>query len=240
MNPERNFSHDFFEEQFESQVGEEMIDISPEKTHENPVLFVPGWNAKLFEYKNSFKSIVTTGKRRVISLVPNGNEDEKAQELIDLIKSKDFSEVDVIAHSVGAICTEIAGIIEPGLLKKIILINPPVDENDPRDLIRKYKAMLSLEDAKNMANVGGRKIYEMANVITSFDMHAMKQHLRNLGTKVFSIHGLSDTLFPPPEDAKNINDMNLSFENTEFYVEGKHLRIDTFILPALNLLNRKT
>lgn len=216
--------------------GEE-IDLSPE-THTNklPILFVPGWNAKLADYKEAIDAIVAAGNR-VMSFIPTGTEAEKARKLIDYLKAKGLKKANIIAHSVGAICSELAGLEEPDLIQRLVLLNPPTDEKNSRDLIGKYKAMLSLEGAKSAMDVGGRKIVEMSKVITSFDMGGMRRCLNRFETKAISIHGLHDILFPPPPTALEMDEANIKCGHDEFYVEGNHLGITSFIPPALRLLD---
>lgn len=241
-------SHEFgftpysFEEQFLNvsnlEIGGEVLptlDVSPEIYQgKRTILFVPGWNVKLSNYKNAFKSLVDAG-RRVVSLETIGTEEEKASEMIQLLDSKNLIEVDIIAHSIGAMSAVLAG-LRDNRIKHLVLLNPPGDEKDSKGLIRKYKAMLSFEEAKNFADVGTKKIHEMAKVITSFDMDKMKQSLNNIGTRVLSIHGLQDKLFPPPETAHKIDEVNEFTGNDEFVVEGNHLQIDLFIPHVLRLL----
>jgi pimeloyl-ACP methyl ester carboxylesterase len=240
--PEFGHQHSSFEEQFLNietiKFGEDKLpalDVSPEKQTSRPVLFVPGWNAKLSDYKSAFKSFVESG-RRVISFEPSGTEDEKAGEILSILNLKGLDEIDIIAHSLGAMSSVLAAVQIPERIKHMVLLNPPSDETNPKELIKKYSAMLSFEEAKNLADVGARKIYDMARVITSFDMDKMRQRLNGFGTKVTSIHGLQDILFPPPSTAITIDEVNLSKGQDEFFIEGNHLGIDSFIKPALKLL----
>lgn len=240
-SPESSFNPDSFEQQFacvESfEFGEEKlpsIDVYPEIATGKPVLFVPGWNTKLSDYKNAFKSLVDAG-RRVVSLETIGTEEEKASEIIQLLDSKNLKEVDIIAHSIGAMSSVLVG-LRDNRIKHLVLLNPPGDEKDSKGLIRKYRAMLSFEETKTLADVGRRKIYDMARIITSFDMDKMKQGLNNVGTRVSSIHGLQDKLFPPPQTARKLDEAYLSEGQDEFVVEGGHMQIDLFIPHALRLL----
>jgi hypothetical protein len=230
-----------FEEQFEDievlEFGDEKlssIDISPEKTSGIPILFVPGWNARLPDYRKAIELLVAAG-RRVISLEPAGEEEEKARELLSFIDLKGLERIDLIAHSVGSISASLAAVQLPDRVKRLVLLNPPVSEHDPKNLIRKYRDMLSLEGAKGVADVGGRKIFEMAKVITSFDMITVRERLTGIGTKVTSIHGVSDVLFPPPPTAIPLND-DTNGAHDQFSVEGNHLHVDQFIPHALKLL----
>jgi pimeloyl-ACP methyl ester carboxylesterase len=217
-----------FEAQFESQIGEDIIDVSPTKPTGRTIFFVRGWNAKFDDYKNAVKSLVEAGRRVIMP----GDSD-----LVESIDLKGLEEIDIIAHSVGAINSVLAA-LQDRRIKHLVLLNPPIEEKDPRELRRKYRDMLSFEGAKNLADVGGRKIVEMANTITSFDMKGNRQLLENLGTKVKSIHGVSDILFPPPETALYIDTENIPEGATEFKIAGNHLGIDNFIGPALKLLEQ--
>lgn len=231
-----------FEEQFLNVSNLELcgeilptLDVLPlQNSSKRPVLFVLGWNKKLFDYKTAFKGLVDAG-RRVISLETIGTEEEKASEMIQLLDSKNLKEVDIVAHSIGAMSSVLAG-LRDNRIKRLVLLNPPGDEKDSKGLIRKYKAMLSFEEAKNLADVGAKKIHEMARVIISFDMDKMKQGLNNVGTKVSSIHGLQDKLFPPPATARKLDEVPSSEGQDEFVVEGGHMQIDLFIPHVLRLL----
>ena len=234
--PEFGHRHFSFEEQFLNienlQFGNEVIasiDVSPEKPTGRTILFVKGWNARLTEYRSALGKVVAGG-RPVVA----GNEDD-VQGLIRYLNLKGLEEVDIIAHSVGAINSVLAG-LQDRRIKSLVLLNPPGDEKDSKGLIRKYKSMLSFEGAKNLADVGSRKIVEMANIITSFDMKAKRQLLESLGTKVKSIHGVSDILFPPPTTALPIDEENIKAGYNEFFIEGNHLGIDSFIPHALRFL----
>ncbi len=230
-----------FDEQFENvqtlEFGDERvtaIDVIPERTNGNPVLFVPGWNAKLPDYRRAIELLVAGG-RRVVSLEPSGSEEEKARELLSLIDLKGLESVDFIAHSVGSISASLAALQIPERVRKIVFLNPPVSEQDPNYLIRKYRKMLSLEGARSAADVGGRKIFEMSKVITSFDMSSVRERLAGIGTRVTSIHGLSDVLFPPPTTAVSIDQTEIG-ANGEFVIEGNHLQVDSFIPHTLRIL----
>ena len=80
----------------------------------------------------------------MVSLETIGTEEEKASEMIQLLDSKNLTEVDIIAHSIGAISSVFCAIQIPERIKHVVFINPPSDEKDPKGLIKKYRAMLSL------------------------------------------------------------------------------------------------
>lgn len=231
-----------FDEQFSSvhtlEFGEEKlssIDVSPELTRGNPILFIPGWNARIPDYKKAIELLVAAG-RRVVSIEPIGSEEEKADELLSLIELKGLENVDLIAHSVGSISASLAALQIPGKVRHLVLLNPPMNENDPRNLIRKYKEMLNFENAKNIADVGGRKIFEMARVISTFDTNSVRERLTGIGTKVASIHGLSDILFLPPANVVSIEQSENGVDD-QFIIEGNHLQVDSFIPYVLRWLD---
>lgn len=213
-------------------------DISPEVIErERPILFVPGWNAKLSEYREALSRLVLEGKGRVISVVPTGTEEEKVARLIRLIDLKGFNEVDVISHSLGAMSSVVAA-LRDARIKRLVLLNPPDEEYDTKGLIKKYSEMLTFEGTKNAAEVGARKIYEMARTITAFDMHGMRERLSLVGTKVASIHGLSDVLFPPPPTAAPFTDSAIETGQDRFYAETNHSNVVPLIPFALRLLEQ--
>lgn len=227
-SPENSFNPDF----------ENEFDLSPETTErQRPILFVPGWNAKLTEYKEALKRLVLEGKGRVVSVVPTGTEEEKVDSLIRVLDLKGLEEVDIIAHSLGAM-SSVAAALRDSRIKRLVLLNPPDEERDPKGLVKKYKEMLNLEGTKNAADVGARKIVEMARTITAFDMTDMREHLSAIGTKVASIHGLSDILFPSPPSAQPFTDSTIESGQERFYVEATHSDVVPLIPFALRLLEQ--
>ncbi len=213
-------------------------DLSPEVIERRrPILFVPGWNARLSEYKDALVRMVLEGKGRVISVVPQGTEEEKVAGLIRFLDFKGLEEVDVISHSLGAM-SSVAAALRDARIKRLVLLNPPDEEQDARGLIKKYSEMLSFEGTKNAADVGVRKIIEMARTITDFDMNGMRERLSSIGTRVASIHGLSDILFPPPPTAAPFNDLAISSGQSRFYAETNHSNVVPLIPFALRLLEQ--
>lgn len=227
-SPENNFNSDLDNE----------FDLSPEITErQRPILFVPGWNAKLSEYKDALKRLVFEGKSRVLSVVPDGTEEEKVESLLQFLDLKGLEEVDVISHSLGAM-SAVAAALRDSRIKRLVLLNPPDEEHDPKGLIKKYKDMLNLEGTKNAADVGAKKIVEMARTITAFDMQGMRERLSSIGTKVASINGLSDKLFPPPPTAQQLDDAAIESGQDRFYVEANHSNVVPLIPFALRLLDQ--
>lgn len=213
-------------------------DLSPEVVErKRPILFVPGWNAKLSEYKDALVRMVLDGKGRVISVVPVGTEEEKVARLISVLDLKGLDEVDIISHSLGAM-SAVAAALRDLRIKRLVLLNPPDEEHDTKGLIRKYSEMLSFEGTKNAADVGVRKIVEMARTITDFDMNGMRERLSLLGTRVASIHGLSDILFPPPAAAEPFTDSAIESGQDRFYAETNHSNVVPLIPFALRLLEQ--
>lgn len=213
-------------------------DLSPEVVErKRPILFVPGWNARLSEYRDALLRMVSEGKGRVISVVPTGTEEEKVAGLIHLLDLKGLEEVDIISHSLGAM-SSVAAALRDTRIKRLVLLNPPDEEHDTKGLIRKYSEMLSFEGTKNAADVGVRKIVDMARTITDFDMNGMRERLSSIGTKVASIHGLSDILFPPPPTAAPFTDSTIESGQDRFYAETNHSNVVPLIPFALRLLEQ--
>jgi hypothetical protein len=92
------------------------------------------------------------------------------------------------------------------------------------------------DSSKSAADVGVRKIVEMARTITDFDMNGMRGRLSLVGTKVASIHGLSDVLFPPPPTAAPFTDSAIETGQDRFYAETNHSNVVPLIPFALRLL----
>jgi pimeloyl-ACP methyl ester carboxylesterase len=120
----------------------EAIDIRPENQKtETPVLFAPGWSCTTETYKDSIKELVKK-ERRVFGInharrgIDTGlispevrekhSDDElrKALSILALIKEKNIEQVDMIAHSEGAINAAIAASIEPEKFRNIVFVAP--------------------------------------------------------------------------------------------------------------------
>ena len=247
-SPEFGERNQLFEEQFSArenfQFANEVlpsIDIRPENSAGmRPIFFILGWNARIDDYKKAIQRIVVTGKRRVISFEPAGTEEEKAKELIELLNLKGLEKISVIAHSVGAISSALAALEVPNRIKEMVFLNPAsmMGSDTIRDLISRYSNLLKNQpDIKVPEVSSGRKIFDMARIITSFDMYGVRKKLGDLGVKVVSIHGFSDTLFPPSKIEQEASSRNLAINSDVYFEPGDHLKIDSFITKALGLLD---
>jgi len=243
MNPKETGIGASFEEQFLNveylQFGNERIpsiDISPEKPTGRPVLFVPGWNAKIDDYMAAIEELFRRGKR-VLSAEFSGTEDEKAEEIQDLVTGRNIIGADIIAHSVGSISTALAALKRPDIFHKMVFLNPAsmVGEDSEKGLIRRYAQLLKEESNESVEQGEGgvRRFFDMARVITKFDMYSSLRRLRELGVSVTSVHALSDRLFP--HERIELEASRQDWKNI-IIRPGGHLSIDGLIPDALELL----
>lgn len=116
----------------------EVYDVVPEELKtEIPTIVAPGWSANAEVFKDNMRELARRG-RRSISVgnyhgikndqeappdIPNA-EWRKIVALMGTIESKELDEVDVIAHSEGAIYTLLAAKMHPEKFRNIVLVDP--------------------------------------------------------------------------------------------------------------------
>jgi pimeloyl-ACP methyl ester carboxylesterase len=121
----------------------EVVDIQPEKPKtEIPVFLAPAWSCTTEVYKPALETLSKT-QRRVISLnhprfggnmenlIPEGAENKypteglrKALNILGVLEKKEIQQIDVIAHSEGAVNAVIAATLHPEKFRNIILFAP--------------------------------------------------------------------------------------------------------------------
>lgn len=110
---------------------------SPIHGEDAPIFLACGWSETLDMLKDTLFSIHKIMGRRVLALDYSYLDDTrladkhfppndylKAQSLIALLEKKGIDQIDVIAHSEGAIITAIAACLRPEKFRKILFISP--------------------------------------------------------------------------------------------------------------------
>lgn len=228
MNPKESGIEASFEEQFANRekFGEReinVLDISPP----NPihtVLFIPGWNAPLDEYRKTFKRLYNSGAH-IISPELVGLEEQKAEDIRLLSINKGLRRIDLVAHSVGAISAVNASRNNPSLAKRLILINSAslLGDDDNRELIKRYSGLLAGRvNGDLQGGVSVKQVYEMARVINGFKIYEHFKELTGLGVNIQILHSRDDTLFPYDRVMKKAKAHGWNISE----ISGNHLSLD--------------
>jgi len=228
----RSFEQQFrLKEYFNFREGNvTVVDIIPEiMTDSVPVLIAPGWNENFDTYTKSLKFAFEHG-RRVISFdysrtggkVPKESgypaaELRKSLQILEVLKTKQLKEVDVIAHSEGAINVGIAADIKPEKFRNIVFDRPMgmVGPENRMALFARWFKMRRIEkklrpqdteDPVSAAQVSARfKKYFMENKwrgydevtsMTNFDLVPILFRLRENGINFEIIASDNDLMSP--------------------------------------------
>ncbi|MEK9158003.1 MAG: alpha/beta hydrolase [Patescibacteria group bacterium] len=215
-------------------------DIQPEKLKtETPVLFLKGWGTTPDNYKDNIVGLAEKG-RRVLAvdniygisaeqiegveeakkLIPNVLLLDKVAATLKVFEAKEnLDQVDVVAHSEGAIHAIFAALLRPERFRNLVLVDPAgmVGEGKAERLLkgatldialqvaRLYKREGVLETVKKMhgANMGMNKAiasgpketWDSIGTITKTQIHELLRTLREQGIRVSIIHGVDDKFF---------------------------------------------
>ena len=227
-----NFEKQFSEqEELEFYGGKiEVTDITPEEQKtEVPIMIAPGWGENPITFKGSLRTIYDSDRRAIsVSHARNMGQAEeeknmplvevrKAKALLTTIQEKEIDQIDVIAHSEGAINTIIAASIHPEKFRNIVLVGPggligkdsfpklftrfslniikgalrALIEPDTRDAI----ATSAKETGKYIRKNPLLALKE-AIAISESDIRNLINELREQGIGVSIIHGVDDPVFP--------------------------------------------
>lgn len=128
-------------------VAAEFVDIKPERQKNAvPILFVGGLGTPIADYQEAMRGLYESG-RRVIALnhkrapgasvltsiqskitekirVPSESARE-AQSILEVLDLRNIHEVDVLAHSAGALNATVMALWQPYKVRNIIFLNPP-------------------------------------------------------------------------------------------------------------------
>ena len=137
----------------------EVVDVSPEKlTDEVPVIMVPGMGADIPVYKDVLGVMVEKNRRAIAYNHSNQGGDLESEatkeeieifpkeilrlayDLLNIIKQKNLSQVDIIAHSEGAMTAIIAAVIHPEKFRNIVLFAPAglIGKDNIVDLTKRF------------------------------------------------------------------------------------------------------
>lgn len=137
--PPKSFEKQFKNPQFVEVNGArvKIVDLIPENPiSQIPIVFAPGWSETTTTYKDSLEHIYKEGYR-VISFdhprhgsiaekIPGVPEVEakKVQNLQAVLKHKNITRADFIAHSEGALHVAVAATEDPTIARNIALVSP--------------------------------------------------------------------------------------------------------------------
>lgn len=242
MNPKENGGHLPFEVQFSQreQFGTKeinVLDISPE----NPtgtVFLALGWNTTIDDYKDPIGQVYSAGNR-IVTAELTGSEEQKAEQIENILNSKEIERTNLIAHSVGAISAVLAA-DRSFSIRRMVLLNPAsmIGRDSIKDIISRYKTLMQEELSgreQGESMVTHRSFIEMAKTIVGFDMYGYLKKLDKRGVDIISVHGTHDTLFPAKRVLGEADRQN--WEKMVF-VLGKHMGISAHIPDAVKFLNR--
>jgi len=241
-----------------------VTDIAPENLKDQvPVIILPGWGETPATHKDSAEIVAKEGRRAITFQVPriggaekqdehHQSEYNKARALIDTLNKKEIKQVDIIAHSEGALSAIIAAEIfaqerQPQRIRNIVFVEPVglIGRDNLAKLVGRWGAMMtkdigrfvkgSLKDKGNMArafNEANRyvvsnpiKTVSEARQISSSDIYDSLTHLRELGIQTSVIHAVDDSLFPMEKVMETVKEKG-GMDTAGFYsVKGDHREI---------------
>ena len=214
-------------------------DIQPEKLKtETPVLFLKGWGTTPDNYRDNIVGLAEKGRRILAvdniygisaeqiegakearELVPNELMLDKVAATLKVFEAKEgLDQVDVVAHSEGAIHAIFAALLRPERFRNLVLVDPAgmVGGNNREQSIkgatldvalqvgRMYKLGGMLDSAQRMsASVGlkkavisgPKKIWDSIGVISKTQIHELLGILRERGIRISIVHGVDDKFF---------------------------------------------
>ena len=235
----------------------EFSDIQPKKLKTLvPTIILPGWGETYRTFEEVSKAVANTN-RRVIS-ISHSREDtlasireeetvaneslheelQKAHSIIEIIRTLEVDQVDVVAHSEGAINATIAASIEPAMFRSIILVTPAGfmrEDSFLRLAVRyaidlKNRLLLSMNDhnGRIARSVDETFEYLRSNVIKSLKegreiasvhLQGLISKLESHGIPIVILHAINDQVFP----IKNIQALIQGDYVRAFYpLEGGH------------------
>ncbi|MDO8495718.1 MAG: alpha/beta hydrolase [bacterium] len=229
-------------DKFELYEGETLSlrDIQPEKVKtEVPLLILKGWGTTPDNYKANIIGLAEKG-RRVLAvdnihginaeqiegvkeareLVPDELLLNKVAATLKVFEVKEgLDQVDVVAHSEGAIHAIFAALLRPEKFRNLVLVDPAgmVGENNREQTIkgaaldialqiaRLYKREGALSTAKKMSSAsmglnkalvaGPKETWDSIGTITKTQIHELIGTLREQGIRVSIVHGVDDKFF---------------------------------------------
>ncbi len=194
-----------------------------------PIVFIPGWGEGIATFEKSLKETALRGNRVLgIELVrephqpaetvghPN-EQSRKAAALIESMTQLGITSLCAVAHSEGAVNTTRAALLNPGMFKKLVLVNPSGigDDNfahlatrfakDVASRIGKANSPDPQEAEVNKKSLAQTKRYIATDMVRATreggeialsDIRDDLKHLLQLGIKVYVIGHTEDPVYP--------------------------------------------
>lgn len=258
--PQESFQDQFKrKEKLGSLAGEvEFVDLTPpEVTDQTPVLLVEGWGETVETHKESLRTIFNSRRRGIAVNFPRHGgarlvgsapevEMRKAGALQAAIYKAVSSQVDVIAHSEGALSTIVTASTHPDKIRNVVFVDPAglIGKDSTFKLGARFVQMLSKDAFRLVKGTGSRKeMIKAANeagkyfasnpvrglkevsAISAADIYETLENLRKIGIGVSVIHGVDDTLFPMKRVLNTTGEKG-GMDTVGFYsVKGDHREI---------------
>lgn len=216
----------------ESSVGKFSVnEVVPAQLKSNtPVIIAPGWGESINVYELTQKVIGNKGRRSLSFDTPRlggevkSNPDyptpelRKAQALLDLIDKSDSDNVDIIAHSEGAIYSVIAASLHPEKFRNIVIVAPAgmIGEDTLASLLGRFSKKIArnlVQGATDPKTTGkvlnaqteGLKYFAKNPVRATQEVLAISKsniaqllpQLRSEGIGIVIIHHADDEVIPP-------------------------------------------
>lgn len=218
-------------ERVNSQAGHiEIVDVTPQvMKDQTPILLASGWGETPTTHKDTLKTIFSEGRRAINLKFPRISartisfneyptvEVNKAVALIEALDSKGIKQVDIIAHSEGAINAIILAQLEPGMVRNLVLVDPAglVGQDNVAKLATRFSFMLLKDSVRNITDPkkasnrlraakesakyflrNPKLALQEAHAISQADIYEMLTNLRQQGVGISIMHGVDDTVFP--------------------------------------------
>ncbi len=226
---------DSFEQQFQKKVifhspmGDmETLDIIPSKMGEQtPILLVPGWKETLKLQKVCLEELYKSGRRVLALDYPRVRPEYKnskpypfiqrykAEALLDFLRWKKVSHVDVLAHSEGAINFAIAAEAKPEYFRHVVLVAPAglQGRDNPWRImwgfLNHVRQTHTTDKLWHLFRAQTKRMTHSAHTLSrlkffvsemsdmaSFDIHPLLLTLRKKGISIAILAGETDSAFP--------------------------------------------
>lgn len=252
---EAQFNH---KQTYESLGGTiESIFLKPEKPKSDvPVVIASGWSEGSLVLKQTAEQLYNAGRQVIIldhprrggEVIPHQDhtteELRKALTIKEVVKQQNIHQVDILAHSEGAINAAIFASLEPGKVRNMVLVNPAgligkdtlpgmfgrFMAKNVQNIIGAIKDTSAagavgtglIEGVKYMAQNPARAIKEVSE-ISQAQIDETLQDLHRLGVGIIVIHGADDPGFPMDRMQKIVKaDTNDGFVDGFLSVKGGH------------------
>jgi pimeloyl-ACP methyl ester carboxylesterase len=202
----------------------DVVHVVPKNPTEPPVFVEPGYLSRGGDYERIIKSLYDKhhevvsidhgGTHGVLELTPRQEQllekyfdprreipIRKAITMLKVLEHEGITEVNVVAHSAGAVDAAIAALIQPEHIKirNIIFFCPAglIDKDNGR-LLRGLQGHVGMSDTQWMerASRSPLKALQEGLGLLGVDIHSLLRQLHESGVGMFVISGDDDPLFP--------------------------------------------